>query len=425
MNPQGVPKFSKTKDGIIVSHKEMFGIVYGSEGYASTTWDVNPANASLFPWLSTLADSYSKYHFKGLVVAYKSTSAQAVGTTDTALGRIGLATSYDVLQPPFVSMQALEAHEYSNSGKPADDVLHGIECAANQEILRNLFVTTASQRYSAEGEDERFHDLGQFQFATEGMQDVNAIGEMWVTYEIEFFVNRLPVANHGFSHYALVGTDISNPLGFSQEEFKGGTVDLSFESNSIMVFEQPGDYILNIYADAQVGNVVTSWNLTLGATGSWTTAPDGFWSSAANFYMVSGYGNQASTISYAFRIDELNTRLVLGYVQSGGAGISDMIVIKLPSGTVGPPSTFDFLSGKNTAEAVSHVYGWRDRPRRRFGISHVDRKSVGPNSSTRELKGDRKQVPLSGSEFELLEVTPDVQQRPGQTGAWLNSATRR
>lgn len=370
MNPQGVPQFKQTKDSIRITHKEMFKVVDGSVDFTNTVFDVNPGNKKMFPWLSSVADSYSTYRFNGLVVAYKSTSADAVGSPDTALGRVCMASMYDVMQAPFISMVAMEAHEYSNSNKPAEDSVHGIECAKNELVLKDLYVTSPDFAFSdLSAGDERFHNMAKFQFATEGMQQVSQIGELWVTYDVTLLVNREPINTYAFSHYEMQGMDFANPLGSVITKRLGGTASVTVDGGVVdgnLIFHEVGDYQLQVFIDATIGNTVSTFNL-LFHSGSWTPGGGLYWASSPNFYTLAGVGTREADVIYAFRINKPDTKLTWSYAQSAGLGVADMQFLKLPNGSVAPPLTFSSLVA-DEKDPKPHAVTWKSEPSRTIRV---------------------------------------------------------
>lgn len=65
----------------------MSDIVTGAAGtFNYSTWQLNPGQKSLFPWLAGIASNFESYKFHGLVFEYKSMSADALNSTNTALG---------------------------------------------------------------------------------------------------------------------------------------------------------------------------------------------------------------------------------------------------------------------------------------------------------------------------------------------------
>lgn len=194
-----VPAFGKTDNSTRIRHREFItDITVGAtpSSFTNTAYVISPSNATLFPWLSSLAQNYQQYRIHGMVFVFKSTTSDysAAG----ALGKVAMATNYNVRDSNFANMQELENAEFSVSGKPSFSRVHPIECAPNNGTPLVKWVRDA--QYDASGGDDRLYDVGKFQFATQGLPSSSAnatIGELWVTYDIEFFkpiINRLPTA---------------------------------------------------------------------------------------------------------------------------------------------------------------------------------------------------------------------------------------
>jgi hypothetical protein len=64
----------------------------------------------------------------GLVFEYKSMSADALNSTNTALGQVILSVQYDAANAAFTNKQAQEAYDGAISIKPSSSVLLGVEC---------------------------------------------------------------------------------------------------------------------------------------------------------------------------------------------------------------------------------------------------------------------------------------------------------
>jgi len=174
-----VPSFGD--DSIRVKRREYLGDVMGSTEFVSQRYPINPGLASTFPWLSTLASNYEQYKINGLIFEFVSTSANALNSTNTALGKIVMATNYNAVEPPFPNVRYMLATKFSNYGMPSSNLPHAIECAPGTTPTECLFVRSGAP---ALGSDLRLYDLADFQLATEGMQATANIGGLWVSYDI-------------------------------------------------------------------------------------------------------------------------------------------------------------------------------------------------------------------------------------------------
>lgn len=166
---------------IRVSHKEYLGDIYGTTSYNNIPYALNPGLQSTFPWLSSIASNYEQYYINGMVIQFVSTSAAALNSTNTALGKVVMATEYNAERPTFSTTSEMLNTVYANYGKPAEDLVHAIECAPSQVASKLYYVRTAGV---PTGSDPRLYDLGIFQLATEGMQAAANVGGLWITYDV-------------------------------------------------------------------------------------------------------------------------------------------------------------------------------------------------------------------------------------------------
>lgn len=164
-----------------IRHREYITDVFSTEDFTNLTFDIQPTNPQLFPWLSAAAQNYEQHKWLGLVFEFKSLSANALTSANTGLGSVSLATQYNALNSPFVNKQELLNYQFASSVKPADSMLHPVECDPNQTPNQPLYMRIGSQ---AAG-DARLFNIGTLNLVTQGMQSDGAtIGELWVTYDI-------------------------------------------------------------------------------------------------------------------------------------------------------------------------------------------------------------------------------------------------
>lgn len=178
--------------GTVIRFQEyLTDIITGTAGdFNLQSFILNPANSNTFPWLSQVAANYEQYEFEGLVFGFKSTSADALNSTNTALGSVMMATQYDTMDRVFSSKGEMLNYEFSTSCKPSSNNLHMIECAPSVSTLTTLY-TLASEEVP-DGADPRLYNLGRFSIATTGFQADNVnIGELHVTYQIRLLKPKL------------------------------------------------------------------------------------------------------------------------------------------------------------------------------------------------------------------------------------------
>jgi hypothetical protein len=210
------------KTSFRVQHREFVADVSTSVGYAVTKYSVNPGLKSTFPWLGDIASAFEQYKLHGMVVELKSMSGSAVGSTNTALGTMGIVAQYNPLLPNFSNKQAAENAEGSVSSVPSCSIMMGIECAPKSMPTQQLYVRTGAV---PAGTDQRLFDLCNFQVFTQGAQAASTAAELWITYDVELFH---PILNNGedlvgCAHFSLGAPTVAGPAYWGNTPANGTT----------------------------------------------------------------------------------------------------------------------------------------------------------------------------------------------------------
>lgn len=246
-----------TTSGTRIQHREYIKDIRGSIAFEIETFPIQPGISRTFPWLASIANAFEEYRLHGILFEFKSTSADALNSTNTALGTVIMATEYNPLHGPFTAKRDMENYVYSTSSPPSLSALHPVECARDVTVLDELFVRNSPLT----GADLRFSDVGLFQIATVGMQAAAVIGELWVTYDIELLKPKLPdafttVAPMHFAYNATLPTVPSPtygsptysdlfgaPLNQKLAHLGTGVVSVDLSNNTIR-FRELGRYLL-------------------------------------------------------------------------------------------------------------------------------------------------------------------------------------
>lgn len=180
------------KGGTLIRYREYLRDVITSPTIGAFSVDnyyINPANTKTFPFLSQIAANYEQYSIEGMIFEFRSMSADALNSTNTALGSVVMATNYDALDVNFTQKSEMENYEFGNSCKPSVNMMHPIECAPKQTTLTELYTL---QGNAPAGSDLRFYHWGNFQIATIGFQAASVnIGELWISYQIRLLKPKL------------------------------------------------------------------------------------------------------------------------------------------------------------------------------------------------------------------------------------------
>lgn len=198
---QNVPEFMPKNRYTEVCHSEYIQDISSSTSFTNTVFPINPGIAATFPWLSQVAQNFEEYKFEQLVFYYKTTSALALNSTNTALGVVVGATNYNVTQPAFTSKQQMESYEYAKSAPPAVSQTFPVECNRSDNVMDHMFIRSGSL---GANQDIRLNDFGNFQIATTGSQAAAVTGELWVSYRVKLYKSSLSsvgVSSILSSHY--------------------------------------------------------------------------------------------------------------------------------------------------------------------------------------------------------------------------------
>lgn len=217
-------KFQKRSTRL--TNREFIGDVISASNVNSfgySVFSLNPGIVTSFPWLSQIATSFESYRFHGLVFEYKTMSADALNSTNTALGQVIMSFQYDANNAPFQNKQVQENYENSISVKPSCSAVFGVECEPRANVLTEQYVRSAAV---PSGTSVQLYDMGNFQISTNGFQAASVnIGELWVTYDVELFHPKLdPGAQIACYHARLNGVSSSDPLGTSSVAALGNTM---------------------------------------------------------------------------------------------------------------------------------------------------------------------------------------------------------
>jgi len=208
---RGAPQFGA--DVIRLRHREYFSDVLSSTTFAQTQYIVNPGNYSMFPFASQLARNYEKYRLKGAVITFNPEVSNYVGSS--LLGKIVMACNENPFLQTYRNILQMENSDDAIAFKPDISALYGVECkrlTQGEYYLRRDDVTVPT---ASVGE----FDFGTFSVGvlTPGFTSGQVIGELWITYDIEFCMPRLSSTVFGYAHFSGVAATATVPsMNFTQ-----------------------------------------------------------------------------------------------------------------------------------------------------------------------------------------------------------------
>lgn len=240
--------------GVIVRHREYLGDINATINFTIDNYPLNPGMEKTFPWLSSIANSFEEYKWRGMIFEFKSESSDSILSTATssALGSVMMATQYNALSPAFPDKRQMENYEFATASKPSCSFIHPIECKGSVTPLTKLYVRNGAPPPNA---DLRLFDLGNFYIATQGMQAASGVcGELWCSYEVELYKPKSQISggpDSNMDHFQISAptnaapwtggvltsaSNIGGTIGGNTYTFPSTTVDGLY----MMVWQQRG-----------------------------------------------------------------------------------------------------------------------------------------------------------------------------------------
>ena len=324
-----IPMMHQSGQSIIVRHKEFLGDVIGGSTGANfnigSRYYLNPGLAASFPWLSSVAQQYQEYSWKGIVFHFVSTSGQSVASTNTSLGSVMLHTDYRVTAPAPTNKQELLNEYFASDAKPAESFIHPIECDPKENPYNVQYVRAGAV---PAGEDAKTYDLGVVNVATQGLPSNNLnVGELWVSYEVELKKPQLTGGvTLGYHAQSTTGLDASHPLGTAHST-KYNTLGVTFDGTDTFTIPAGTTGTFMLIANARGGlNSAPAFTLTNMGNVTWTGA-----GSYTAFTPDSSTGAQAISIIVA-TISSMNVAATVKLSYSTmSATSSDIQIMRLPN----------------------------------------------------------------------------------------------
>lgn len=263
-----------------------------------------------------------------------------------------MATEYNVNSPAYTNKISMENSEFAQSAKPSQSQMHGLECAPAEGLVKNLFTRTAGlSSTSLALQDKRLYDFATFQIATAGGQAANiVVGELWVTYLIEFLKPQIPTTLGGDldtlkingTESAVTAIRITDNLSNSTTNTVTGSLGYSIAASGIAPFTESltltrmviGNLyqISSAYACSQAITTAPAWSITSGATAK-LAYPSGTAFNANSTVSINGGGTGACQFMITFTASASTVVLSLtnGLLAASGNYFGQHIVSGLDS----------------------------------------------------------------------------------------------
>jgi hypothetical protein len=157
----------------VVSHHEFVVALSESTSDQTYSFNINPGNTAIFPWLSAIAPSWDKYRFKRLSFSYSPNSSV------TTPGLIVFAFDYDPRDADYTSLTEFENCHSHVETAPYTKMSLSFDFS---KYLGRWFKTTSTTRT----ESKDWYYPGKFQVFVLTGPATTAYGRVLVDYEVEF-----------------------------------------------------------------------------------------------------------------------------------------------------------------------------------------------------------------------------------------------
>jgi len=200
-----------------VQHREYIGAVVAPAtpgDFSTTVYYIQPGlrgQGTLFPWAASIASCFEQYRLHGMIMEFVSTSADYAASS--GLGQVAMSTVYDAGASPLSNLSEVLNNEWSTTAKPAVSFVHPIECGDNDNQVSLRYVRSGNSAGSS-SDTTRLDDVGIFQVTTFGLSAAagTLIGELWATYDIEFYKPVLPDVRAGTTFHGLASLTLNAGL---------------------------------------------------------------------------------------------------------------------------------------------------------------------------------------------------------------------
>jgi len=253
--------FGSTNSSVRIRHREYLDDVYsgGSNLFAINTWPIQPGLPATFQYLSQIATNFEEYVFHGLVFEYVSTTSPYF--SGGAMGSVIMSCEYDPTLPAYTSKPQMENSDFAISARPDTSMMFGVECKDQPVSGRYVRTTQVGQPLS-------MTDMGNFYLATQTqIAQGTILGELWVTYDIEFRKPHISPARYGLFR----ASSLNGPGNFKINSSYGALLNTTISgAGSVYNLTFPDANIGDIYLICQkitatgTGAAVSAYSATNG-----------------------------------------------------------------------------------------------------------------------------------------------------------------
>jgi len=162
--------------------EELISTVLGSVAFTTTQFNINPANAITFPWLSKIAQLFERYEFEALSFHFGHDVSGFA--TQGQTGLVYLSALYDAAAAAPTAVNQIEATDPFVPCMPNQDS----KCRLDKKSMH----PANEPKYCLQGNppgasDIKTYNVGSLFVTTTGMANASEIGKLRVKYRVKLF----------------------------------------------------------------------------------------------------------------------------------------------------------------------------------------------------------------------------------------------
>jgi hypothetical protein len=184
-----------------VPFREELGNINGSTGFVTTAYNINPGQASTFPWLSVEAKQWEKYRFTKLKFVY---TPQVTEFSTMGVGSLVIGFDSDASDPPPNDLTHALNCTPRSFNLPCKNIVLDIPQNYLNRLNDGFFVRPGNLPGQSDIKD---YDCGIVNISTISNAGTGALGILAVEYVCEFFIPILE---------AIVGAPANNSVALFQ-----------------------------------------------------------------------------------------------------------------------------------------------------------------------------------------------------------------
>lgn len=198
---QRIPQIASNGNTTRISHSEFFANVSSvGTAYSCSSFPCNPGVASIFPWLSAVAQRYETYKFRKLQFEFHTRAATS------QVGTVGMVFDFDAEDAaPSSQMMALSYHDKCADSPWKDDCVVLDLVQGDRLPVRYTRAGTPVGTY-----DIKTYDVGNLHVFVDGVAASTNLGLLEVKYIIDLYTPQIqdPVGGGFYNNAGQDGTHV-------------------------------------------------------------------------------------------------------------------------------------------------------------------------------------------------------------------------